>query len=124
LAASLIQSCQVRVSSAPALIKKPLNNNNINNVKENAISNKKRSPEKEYLAEYIAEQLEDDHSLGFYRKVVDLMPESLIYQALSEVKDTFLTGKIKKSKAALFTVVIQSKAKEHNISLGIKKTGT
>jgi len=97
-----------------------LNNNQLNNVKGNAINNKKkRSPEKESLASYIAEQLEDDHSLGFFRKIVDLMPENLIYQALSEVKDTFLTGKIKKSKAALFTTVIKTKAKEKNIDLGI-----
>jgi len=100
-----------------------INQTNLNNVKENAVSNKKkkkRAPEKEYLAKEIAEQLEDDHSLGFFRKVVDLMPENLIFQALSEVKDTHLTGKIKKSKAALFTTVIKSKALEHNINLGIK----
>ena len=68
----------------------------------------------------MAEQLDDDHSLGFFRKVVDLMPENLIFQALSEVKDTHLTGNIKKSKAVLFTSVIKSKATEHNINLGIK----
>ncbi len=79
-----------------------------------------RSEEKECFAQDIAERLEDDHSLGFFRKVVDLMSENLIYQALSEVKDTYLTGKIKKSKAALFTSVIKSKALEHNINLGIK----
>jgi len=98
-----------------------LNNNQLNNVKGNAINNKKkRSPEKESLAAYIAEQLEDDHSLGFFRKIVDLMPENLIFQALSEVKDTHLTGNIKKSKAALFTTVIKTKAVENNINLGIK----
>ena len=100
-----------------------VNQTNLNNV-NNAISNKKkkRSEDKEYLASYIAEQLEDDHSLGFFRKVVDLIPENIIYQALSEVKDTFLNGKIKKSKAALFTTVIKAKALEHNINLDIKKT--
>ena len=98
-----------------------LNKNNLNNVKENAFSKKKkRTPEKESFASYMAEQLDDDHSLGFFRKVVDLMPENLIFQALSEVKDTHLTGNIKKSKAALFTTVIKSKALEHNIQLGIK----
>jgi len=100
-----------------------LNNNQFNNVKSNAISNKKkkkRSEDKEYLASYIAEQLEDDHSLGFFRKVVDLVPENLIYQALSEVKDTSLTGKIKKNKAALFTTVIKAKAIEHNINFDVR----
>ena len=42
------------------------------------------------------------------------------YQTLSEVKDTYLTGKIKKSKAALVNTVIKTKAIEHNINLGIK----
>jgi hypothetical protein len=91
----------------------------INNVKSNAIFNKKekRSPEKEYLAQEMADQLDDDHSLGFYRKVADLIPKNLIFQALSEVKDAFLTGRVKKSKAALFTTIIQAKAMEHNITL-------
>ena len=98
-----------------------------NNVKSDAIfkTNKKekRSPEKEYLAEEMADQLNDDHSLGFYRKIADMVPENLIFQALSEVKDAFLTGRVKKSKAALFTTVIQGKAQENNINLDIKKTG-
>jgi hypothetical protein len=90
----------------------------INNVNSNAISfkKKKRTPEMEAFAQEIAEKLEDDHSLGFYRKVVDLIPENLIWQALSEVKDAYLTGRVKKSKAALFTTVIKAKAVEHNIT--------
>ncbi len=78
-----------------------------------------RLKEKEFFAKEIAEQLEDDHSLGFYRKVVDIMPEHLIFQALSEVKDAFLSGRVKKSKAALFTTIIKSKASKHNINLNI-----
>jgi len=78
-----------------------LNQTNLNNVKKNAVSKKKkRTPEKEAFASYIAEQLDDDHSLGFFRKIVDFMPENLIFQALSEVKDTHLTGNIKKSKSS------------------------
>ncbi len=94
------------------------NTNRINNVNINVISNnkKKRTPEKEAFAKDIAERLEDDHSLGFYRKVVDLVPENLIWQALSEVKDAFLTGRVKKSRAALFNTIIQSKAKENNLN--------
>ena len=61
--------------------------------------------------------MEDDHSLGFYRNVVDKIPENIIWQALSEVKDTHLTGKIKKSKGALFTKIIKEKAKERKIKL-------
>jgi len=51
------------------------------------------------------------------------MPENLIWQALSEVKDAFLSGRVRKSKAALFTSVIKSKALEHNINFDINKTG-
>lgn len=105
---------------------KTLINKKENNVNSNAIfknyKKEKRSPEKEYLAEEMAEQLNDDHSLGFYRKIADTMPENLIFQALSEVKDAALTGRVKKNKAALFTAVIQNKALEHNINLDIKKT--
>jgi hypothetical protein len=103
-----------------------LNKNNINNVNKNAIKNKKekRTPEKEYLAQEMAEKLNDDHSLGFYRRVADLVPENLIFQALSEVKDAYRMGRVKKNKAALFNVVIQEKAEEHNINLNIKKTGS
>ena len=97
-----------------------------NNVKSNAIfktsKKEKRSPEKEYLAAEMADQLNDDHSLGFYRKIADMVPENLIFQALSEVKDAFLTRRVKKSKAALFTTIIQGKAQEYNINLDIKKT--
>ena len=104
-----------------------VNNTKLNNVKSNAIFNRdkkeKRSEQKEYLAQEMSEKLEDDHSLGFYRKVADMIPENLIFQALGEVKDAYLTGRVKKSKAALFTSVIQIKAQEHNINLDIKKTG-
>jgi len=101
-----------------------LNKNN-NNVKRNAVKyvkKEKRSQKKEYLAQEISNQLNDDHSLGFYRKIVDTVPENLIFQALSEVKDVALTGRIKKSKAALFTTVIKEKTKKNNINLDIKKT--
>jgi len=36
-------------------------------------------------------------------------------------KDAFLSGRVKKSKAALFTSIIQNEALEHNIILDIKK---
>ena len=101
-----------------------VNDTEFNNVKENVILKKvKRSQDKELFAKEISEQLEDSHSLGFYRKIVDLVPENLIYQALSEVKDTYLMGKVKKSRAALFNAVIQARAKKNNINLNINKTG-
>jgi len=80
-----------------------------------------RSQEKEYLVQGMVEKLKDEHSLGFYRKVVDLIPENLIWQALSEVKDAHLTGRVKKSKAALFTTVIKSNALKHSINFVLNK---
>jgi len=46
------------------------------------------------------------------------------HQALSEVKDTFLMGRLKKSRGALFNKIIQEKTKENNIDLGINKKGS
>ena len=57
---------------------------------------KKRRPVKESLAKDLAERLNDNYSLGFYRVVAYLVTENFIFKALSEVKDTHITGKIKK----------------------------
>ena len=60
--------------------------------------NRYRSSEKELLAKEIAEELEDNHSLGAFRTVVDKISEQQIRIFLSIVKDTHLTGKIKKNR--------------------------
>jgi len=39
----------------------------------------------------------------------------------ARVIDAFLSGRVKKSKAALFTTIIQAKAQENNINLDIIK---
>ena len=57
---------------------------------------KKLSPKKESLDKDLTERLDDNYSLGFYRVVAYLVPENFIFQTLSEVKDTHITGKIKK----------------------------
>jgi len=57
---------------------------------------KKRRPVKESLAKDLAEMLDDNYSLGFYRVVASLVQENFIFKALSEVRDTHITGKIKK----------------------------
>lgn len=43
------------------------------------------------------EVLEDDHSLGTFRVVVDKIPKQQIRIFLSIIKDTYLTGRIKKA---------------------------
>lgn len=93
--------------------------NNVNNA-DKKIS-KKRSEEQEYLAQELAERLDDDSSLGFYRRVAILVPKHIIFQTLSEVKDAYLTGRVKKNKGALFNSVIQTKAKEFGIELNLKR---
>jgi len=93
--------------------------NNVNNA--NKKTSFKGNEEQEYLAQELAERLDDDSSLGFYRRVVGLVPKHVVFQALSEVKDAYLTGRVRKSKGALFNSVIQSKAKECGIDLNLKR---
>lgn len=93
--------------------------NNVNNA-DKKIS-KKEKLEREYLAQELAERLEDEKSLGFYRRIVNMVPKQIVYQTLSEVKDTYLTGRVRKSKGALFNSVIQAKAKEYGIDLELKR---
>jgi hypothetical protein len=61
----------------------------------------KRSEEKELLANKIANELEDDHSLGAFRTIVDKIPEQQIRICLSIIKDTRLTGRIKNNKTVV-----------------------
>ncbi|MBI5748059.1 MAG: hypothetical protein HZA00_02960, partial [Nitrospinae bacterium] len=71
----------------------------------------------EYLLERILEVTGDKRSKGFYRKVTRKCPDAIIYRALSEVKDTDRMGKIKKSKGAYFTSLIQKYAEEQGIEI-------
>jgi hypothetical protein len=102
------------------------NHNKLNQILNNVNNADKKIPlkeneEQEYLAQELAERLDDDSSLGFYRRVVGLVPKHVVFQALSEVKDAYLTGRVRKSKGALFNSVIQSKAKECGIDLNLKR---
>lgn len=81
---------------------------------------KRRSAEKEQLAKEIAEELEDDHSLGAFRTIVDRIPEQQIRIFLSIIKDTHLTGKIKNNKGAMFISLAKACAKKNNIDLNFK----
>ena len=76
-----------------------------------------KSREKELLAKEIAEELEDEQSLGAFRTVVDKISEQQIRIYLSIVKDTCLTGKIKKSRGAMFISLAKAYAKKNNINL-------
>ncbi len=81
---------------------------------------KKRSAEKERLAKEIAEELDDEHSLGAFRSIADKIPEQQIRIFFSIIKDTHLTGKIKKNKGAMFVSLAKAYAKKNNIDLNFK----
>ena len=81
---------------------------------------KRRSPEKEQLAKEIAEVLEDDHSLGAFRVIVDMISEQQIRIFLSIVKDTHLTGKIKNNKGAMFISLTKAYGGKNSINLYFK----
>jgi len=82
--------------------------------------NKYRSRGKELLAREIAEVLEDNHSLGAFCAVADKISEQRIRIFLSIVKDTHLTGKIKKNRGAMFISLTKAYAKKNNINLNFK----
>ena len=82
--------------------------------------NRYRSSEKELLAREIAEELNDNHSLGAFRAIADKIPEQQIRIFLSIIKDTYLTGKIKKSRGAMFISLTRAYAAKNNINLNFK----
>jgi len=84
------------------------------------IQRKYRSREKELLAKEIAEELNDNHSLGAFRAIADKIPEQKIRIFISIVKDTYLTDKIKKSRGAMFISLARAYAAKNNINLNFK----
>jgi len=75
----------------------------------------------------ILEVTGDEHSRGFYTKLARLAAENpvledIIYVCLSEVKDEWHRGKIRKSKGALFTDKIKRYCQEREIDLGLKSS--
>jgi hypothetical protein len=59
--------------------------------------------------------MEDDHSLGAFRAIVDKISEKQIRIFLSVIKDTYLTGKIKKNRDAMFISLAKAYARKNNI---------
>ena len=94
--------------------------NSESQIKEYPGPKRYRSREKEQLAKEIAEELEDDHSLGAFRTIVDKISEQQIRIFLSIIKDTYLTGKIEKSRGAMFISLAKAYAGKNNINLSFK----
>jgi hypothetical protein len=76
--------------------------------------------ENEQLVKETAEFLEDNHSLGAFRVIVEKISEQKIRIFLSIIKDTYLTGRIKKSKGAMFITLAKDYARKNNINLNFK----
>jgi len=91
-----------------------------NKPEKNTGSKRRRREEDESLAKEISEVLEDDHSLGAFRVIVDKIPKQQIRILLSIIKDTYLTGRIKKSRGAMFISLAKDYARENNIDLSFK----
>ncbi|GAH98373.1 unnamed protein product, partial [marine sediment metagenome] len=79
-----------------------------------------RSREKELLAKEIAEELNDNHSLGAFRTIIDKISEQKVRIFLSIIKDTYLTGKIKKNRGAMFISLAKAYAGKNNINLNFR----
>jgi hypothetical protein len=87
---------------------------------KNTGSKRHRLAEDESLAKEISEVLEDDHSLGAFRVIVDKIPKQRTRIFLSIIKDTYLTGRIRKSRGAMFISLARDYARENNINLNFE----
>ena len=83
-------------------------------------SKRYESRENELLAKEIAEVLEDSHSLGAFRAVVDKISEQQIRIFLSIIRDTYLTGRIKNNRGAMFISLAKAYAGKNNINLNFR----
>jgi hypothetical protein len=72
------------------------------------------------LVQHMIEVLGDEHSRPFYAKVARACPSQVIYRILSEVKDEWLQGRVRRSKGALFTDKIKRYCRERGIDLGLR----
>lgn len=62
---------------------------------------------REWLAREMIQVLHDEHSLGFYRKVAQTVPEHRVFEALSEVRLADREGRVRTSRGALFVSLIR-----------------
>ena len=95
-------------------------NSKDNNPGKNSELKRNWFAENESFIQEIAEVLKDDHSLGAFRVIVDKIPKQQIRIFLSIIKDTYLTGRIKKSRGAMFISLAKDYARENNINLNFK----
>ena len=63
---------------------------------------------REWLAREMLDVLHDEHSLGYYRKVAQTVPEHRVFEALSEVRLADRENRVRTSKGALFVALIRT----------------
>ncbi len=91
--------------------------NAVNKPKRRVPVDKSTQGKREYLAHLILQTCRDKQSIAFYRKVVRLLPERAIHEALSQVKEAEQLGRIRERPGAMFTDLIKRKAEELGIDL-------
>ncbi len=73
---------------------------------------------RDYLASEMADKLNDQKSLGAFRIIAEKVPEPVIFEILSSVKETAKEGKIRVSRGALFVDIIKGYCESNGIKLG------
>lgn len=91
-----------------------------NSPRKNTEQNRYMMAENDSFIQEISEALDDDHSLGAFRVIADKIPKHQIRIFLSIIKDTYLTGRIKKSRGAMFISLAKDYARENDINLNFK----
>lgn len=81
----------------------------------------KNRDKRDYYAQEIADTLGDQKSLGCYRVIAEKVPEPVIFEVLSSIKEAAREGKIKVSRGALFVDIIKTYCNTHGITLNFKK---
>ncbi len=76
--------------------------------------------QRDYLASEMATKLSDQKSLGCFRTIAEKVPQQVIFQVLSSIKETDREGKIRVSRGALFVNIIQGYCESHGIELGFR----
>lgn len=79
---------------------------------------------RDHLAETLADQLNDRHSLGCYRLLATQIPSAILFETLAQVKEQALAGAIRTCRAALFVDLIKHYAQAHHIVLGFQREGS
>jgi len=95
------------------------------NVSREKLDKTTKDPENaELLAGDLADQLNDEKSLGLYRTLVRHLPDNQIFRILSETKDAARRGEIRTTPGQFFTDQAKRWAQQNSVDLGLKPSLT